>query len=45
MWLALSQLAKQSGRCGYREIAKLLRIEGWKVNNKKVERFWSEDGL
>ena len=34
--LALIQLAKQYGRYGYRKIAELLRIEGWKVNHKKV---------
>lgn len=36
--LALIRLAKQYGRYGYRKIAELLRIEGWKVNHKKVER-------
>ena len=43
--LALIRLAKQYGRYGYRKIAKLLRIEGWCVNNKKVERLWREEGL
>jgi len=41
--LALVRLAKQYGRYGYRKIAELLRIEGWQVNHKKVERlrrFW-----
>ena len=28
-----------------RKIAELLRIEGWKVNHKKVERIWREEGL
>jgi len=23
----------------------LLRVEGWKVNHKKVERLWREEGL
>jgi len=36
--LALIRLAKQYGRYGYRKIAELLRIEGWKINHKKVER-------
>jgi len=31
--LALIRLAKQYGRYGYRKIAELLRIEGWKVNH------------
>ena len=43
--LALIRLAKQYGRYGYRKIAKLLRIEGWDVNHKKVERLWREEGL
>ena len=43
--LALIRLAKQYGRYGYRKIAVLLRIEGWKVNHKKVERIWREEGL
>ena len=43
--LALIRLAKQYGRYGYRKIAKLLRIEGWTVNHKKVERLWREEGL
>jgi len=38
-------LAKQYGRYGYRKIAELLRIEGWRVNHKKVERLWREEGL
>jgi len=43
--LALIRLAKQYGRYGYRKIAKLLRVEGWHVNDKKVERLWREEGL
>ena len=43
--LALIRLAKQYGRYGYRKIAELLRVEGWKVNHKKVERLWREEGL
>ena len=43
--LALIRLAKQYGRYGYRKIAELLRIEGWRVNHKKVERIWREEGL
>ena len=43
--LALIRLAKQYGRYGYRKIAELLRIEGWTVNHKKVERIWREEGL
>jgi len=36
--LALIRLAKQYGRYGYRKVGELLRIEGWTVNHKKVER-------
>ena len=43
--LALIRLAKLYGRYGYRKIAELLRIEGWTVNHKKVERLWREEGL
>jgi transposase InsO family protein len=43
--LALIRLAKQYGRYGYRKISELLRIEGWKVNHKRVERIWREEGL
>lgn len=43
--LALIRLAKQYGRYGYRKIAELLRIEGWRINHKKVERLWREEGL
>ena len=43
--LAVIRLAKQYGCYGYRKVAKLLRIEGWNVNHKKVERLWQEEGL
>ena len=43
--LALIRLARQYGRYGYRKITALLRIEGWRVNHKKVERLWREEGL
>lgn len=39
------RLAKQYGRYGYRKITALLRMEGWRVNHKKVERLWGEEGL
>ena len=35
---ALIRLAKQYGRYGYHKVAQFLRIEGWTVNHKKVER-------
>lgn len=43
--LAMIRLAKQYGRYGYRKITQLLRIEGWKVNHKRIERLWREEGL
>ena len=43
--LALVRLAKQYGRYGYRKVGELLAVEGWKVNHKKVERLWREEGL
>ena len=39
------ELARQYGRYGYRKITALVRIEGWRVNYKKVERLWREEGL
>lgn len=43
--MALIRLAKQYGRYGYRKIGELLRAEGWRVNHKRVERIWREEGL
>ena len=43
--LAMMRLAKAYGRYGYRKITQLLQIEGWKVNHKRVERLWREEGL
>jgi len=39
------KLACQYGRYGYRRITGLLRLEGWKVNHKRVERIWRREGL
>jgi transposase InsO family protein len=43
--LAMMRLAKTYGRYGYRKITQLLQIEGWKVNHKRIERLWREEGL
>jgi putative transposase len=43
--LALIRLAKQYGRDGYRKVGQLLRIEGWYVNHRQIERIWREEGL
>ena len=38
-------MAEKYGRYGYRRIAALLNAEGWKVNHKRVERIWRNEGL
>jgi putative transposase len=38
-------LALQYGRYGYRRITALLRDAGWRVNKKRVERIWRQEGL
>ncbi len=38
-------LACQYGRYGYRRVTALLRREGWRVNHKRVERIWRQEGL
>jgi len=38
-------LAGQYGRYGYRRITALLQNEGWRVNHKRVERIWRQEGL
>lgn len=43
--MEMIRLARKYGRYGYRMIAQLLRVAGWKVNHKKVERLWREEGL
>jgi len=39
------ELAAMFGRYGYRKITALLRLEGWRVNHKRVERIWRREGL
>jgi putative transposase len=39
------ELASQFGRYGYRRITGLLRLDGWQVNHKRVERIWRITGL
>ncbi len=39
------KLASQYGRYGYRRITALLRGSGWRVNSKRVERIWRQEGL
>ena len=42
---AIIQKACEYGRYGYRRITAMLRLEGWHVNHKRVERIWREQGL
>jgi transposase InsO family protein len=37
--------ADRFGRYGYRRVTGLLREEGWRVNHKRVERIWRQEGL
>ena len=39
------ELASRYGRYGYRRVTALLRMEGWDVNHKRVERIWRREGL
>lgn len=39
------RLAGRYGRYGYRRITALLHAEGWRVNHKRVERIWRQEGL
>lgn len=38
-------LAGQYGRYGYRRITAMLQNDGWRVNHKRVERIWRQEGL
>jgi transposase InsO family protein len=39
------ELAREYGRYGYRRITALLRQGGWRVNAKRVQRIWRQEGL
>ena len=41
----ITELAREYGRYGYRRVAALLRIAGWWVNPKRVQRIWRREGL
>ena len=41
----IEELALKYGRYGYRRMTAMLRIEGWRVNHKRVERLWRREGL
>jgi putative transposase len=38
-------LAGRYGRYGYRTVTGLLKLSGWRVNHKRVERIWKREGL
>jgi len=42
---AIVSLACQYGRYGYRQITGMLQNDGWRVNHKRVERIWRQEGL
>jgi len=39
------ELSCMYGRYGYRRITAMLHHEGWRVNHKRVERIWKQQGL
>jgi len=39
------RLATKYGRYGYKRITALLRVQGWLVNHKRVERIWRQEGV
>lgn len=39
------ELACEFGRYGYRRITAMLRRAGWRVNHKRVQRIWRQEGL
>jgi putative transposase len=41
----LRAFSKRRPRWGWRRAAKGLRKQGWKINNKRVQRVWREEGL
>ncbi len=41
----VTDLASRFGRYGYRTVTGLLRLSGWCVNKKRVERIWKQEGL
>jgi putative transposase len=42
---ALTRMASQYGRYGYRRVHALLRDEGWQVSHSRVLRIWRCEGL
>jgi len=42
---AITDLATQYGRYGYRRITALLKRDGWQIGKDRVERIWRREGL
>ena len=42
---AITRLASQYGRYGYRRVHALLRAQGWRVSHSRVMRIWRREGL
>ena len=42
---AITALAIQYGRYGYRRVTAMLRNRGWRVNAKRVAQIWRREGL
>ena len=45
MTAAIIELATLYGLYGYRRVTALLVADGWRVNHKRVERIWQQEGL
>ena len=41
----MHELVRQHPRRGYRMVWGMLRLEGWRVNRKRVHRLWRREGL
>ncbi len=41
----IRELGQRHVRWGRRLVYRRLRLEGWSVNHKRVQRIWREDGL
>jgi putative transposase len=42
---AVIEMASQYGRYGYKKVAALLRMAGWRVSRDQVEQIWYREGL
>ncbi len=41
----IREIAATRVRCGYRRIHVVLRREGWRINHRRVNRLYKQDGL